>query len=433
LQHAYPKNQKSFCFFFFRKRRPSFLMKFLHAADIHLDSPLAGLTRRARIPPHVLQHCTRRAFVNLIDLAITEDVAFLLIAGDLYDGDWRDFSTGLFFIEQMRRLARPCILVRGNHDAASIISRQLTLPPNVVELSSRKVERWVSEELGVVVHGRSFPDRHIAEDFSEAYPGPEPGKLSIAMLHTSAEDPGEHEVYAPCRVASLAGKGYAYWALGHIHARAALRSDPWIVFPGNIQGRHIRETGAKGATLVEVADGAIVGVSNRPVDVLRWARIEADLEGVETVAEAAMRLRFAFEAGAGEAEGRPLIVRLVLRGATPLHGAFATDPRQIEAECQSAAHAAGDDIFVERVVMETCAPSATGEGAMQDLANAFAAGLDDPETLQKLLAEFTKLRQDIPFVQGAKADLPQNVEDLRALLRDAWHLAEQFLRAGDAA
>jgi DNA repair exonuclease SbcCD nuclease subunit len=405
-------------------------MKFLHAADIHLDSPLSGLSRRASIPPHVLQHCTRRAFVNLIDLAITEDVAFVLIAGDLYDGDWRDFSTGLFFIEQMRRLARPCIVVRGNHDAASIISRQLTLPANVIELSSRKVDRWASEELGVVVHGRSFPERHISEDFSEAYPGPEPGKFSIAMLHTSAEDPGEHEVYAPCRVAALAGKGYKYWALGHIHARAELHSDPWIVFPGNIQGRHIREAGAKGATLVEVIDQEIVTVRHMPTDVLRWASIKPDLESAETMAEIAMRLRFAFEERAGEAAGRPLIVRVVLRGATPLHAGFAIGPRQIEAECQNAAYAAGDDIYVERVLIETRAPSEAGEGAMQDLAAAFAAGLDDAEVLQKLLGEFKKLRQDLPLVEGAMADLPQTAEELRALLPDAWHLAEEFLRAG---
>jgi DNA repair exonuclease SbcCD nuclease subunit len=408
-------------------------MKFLHAADIHLDSPLAGITRRASIPPHVLHHCTRRAFVNLIDLAISEDVAFVLIAGDLYDGDWRDFSTGLFFIEQMRRLARPCILVRGNHDAASIISRQLTLPANVHELSAKKVDRWVSEELGVVVHGRSFPDRHIAEDFSEAYPGPEPGKLSIAMLHTSAEDPGEHEVYAPCRVASLAGKGYAYWALGHIHARAELHSDPRIVFPGNIQGRHSRETGAKGATLVEVTDRKIERVSHRPTDVLRWASIKPDLDGAETMAEAAIRLRLAFEERAGQAEGRPLIVRVVLRGATPLHAGFATDPRQIEAECQNAANAAGDDIYIERVLVETQVPSEAGEGAMQDLANAFAAGLDDAELLQKLLAEFKKLRQDLPYTEGSQGRLPDSEEDLRAILPDAWHLAQEFLRAGDPA
>jgi len=414
-------------------RRSFLFMKFLHAADIHLDSPMAGLTRRSTIPEHVIRHCTRRAFVNLIDLAITEDVDFLLIAGDLYDGDWRDFSTGLFFNEQMRRLARPCILVRGNHDAASIISRQLTLPANVHEMSARKVDRWASDELGVVVHGRSFPDRHIGEDFSDAYPGPEPGKFSIAMLHTSGEDPGEHEVYAPCRIASLAGRGYAYWALGHIHARAVLHTDPHIVFPGNIQGRHARETGAKGATLVETTDQRIVRAAHHDTDVLRWARIEVDLDGAETTPEAAMRLRFAIEAAAGETAGRPLIARLVLRGATPLHAVFLGDPQRMEAECQDAARAAGADFYIERVLIETRPKAAAGEGAMADLAQAFAAGLDEPEAVQKLLQEFARLRADVPVVQGRHGGaFPRTEEDLRALMPEAWQLAEQLLRAGDS-
>src|ERR1035437_4668036 len=98
-------------------------MKFLHAADIHLDSPLAGLQTRADLPGDVVRHCTRRAFEAMVKLAVDEDVAFVVIAGDLYDGDWKDFSTGLFFAEQMRRLARPCFLLRGNHDARSLITR----------------------------------------------------------------------------------------------------------------------------------------------------------------------------------------------------------------------------------------------------------------------------------------------------------------------
>ena len=99
-------------------------MKFLHAADIHLDSPLAGLLARDDLPNAVIHHCTRRAFAAMIDLAREEDVAFVVIAGDLYDGDWKDFSTGLFFAEQMRRLGRLCFLLRGNHDARSLITRR---------------------------------------------------------------------------------------------------------------------------------------------------------------------------------------------------------------------------------------------------------------------------------------------------------------------
>src|ERR1700748_2366319 len=115
-------------------------MKFLHAADIHLDSPLIGLSSLGAVSEGVTRHCTRRAFANLIDLAIAQDVAFVIIAGDLYDADWRDYSTGLFCAGEMRRLARPCFLIRGNHDARSVITRSLVAPPNVIEFSSRRPE-----------------------------------------------------------------------------------------------------------------------------------------------------------------------------------------------------------------------------------------------------------------------------------------------------
>src|ERR1700750_640317 len=115
-------------------------MKFLHAADIHLDSPLAGLLARDDLPGAVRRHAPRRAFAAMIDLALAEDAAFVVIAGDLYDGDWKDFSTGLFFADEMRRLRRPCFLLRGNHDARSLITRNLPLPANVREFSSRTCE-----------------------------------------------------------------------------------------------------------------------------------------------------------------------------------------------------------------------------------------------------------------------------------------------------
>ncbi len=282
-------------------------MKFLHAADIHLDSPLTGLSSLGAVPEAVTRHCTRRAFANLIDLAIAHDVAFVIIAGDLYDADWRDYSTGLFFAGEMRRLARPCFLIRGNHDARSVITKSLVPPPNVFEFSSRRAETQLLEELGVALHGRSFPDRAVPEDLSALYPDPLPGRLNIGILHTSAEDPGEHASYAPCRIPGLIAKGYDYWALGHIHQRQDLHppGSPWIVFPGNIQGRHVRETGAKGCTLVDVQDGRITGLEHRETDVLRWASIVVPLDGAETMAEIAARLRFELTAAQDQAAGPP--------------------------------------------------------------------------------------------------------------------------------
>ncbi len=411
-------------------------MKFLHAADIHLDSPLSGLRNFSSIPAHVTQYCTRKAFENVIDLAIHEDVAFVIIAGDLYDADWRDFSTGLFVAGEMRRLGRPCFVVRGNHDAASVITRSLEPPPNVTVFSALKTETVVLEEFGVAIHGRSFPNRAVPEDLSLTYPAPVAGKLNIGVLHTSAEDPGEHATYAPCTVAALVAKGYDYWALGHIHARRVLHERPYVIFPGNTQGRHPNEAGARGATLVEVRDGRIVGLEHRDTDVLRWAQVSVDAEGADTPAEIAARTRLALAAAHGEAEARPLIVRVTLSGATARHAAMLADPDAIDAECRSAAAAVSGDLYIERVRLQTRMPEARAAAeldAVAQLAAPFLAGLDDPDILKRLLEDFQALAGQVPHLAGhARRLVPQTVEELRALAPEAWQMVAQAL-AGDVA
>ena len=250
----------------------------------------------------------------MIDLARAEDVAFVVIAGDLYDGDWKDFSTGLFFAEEMRRLGRPCFLLRGNHDARSVITRSLRAPDNVREFSSRTCDSFTLDGLDVVLHGHSFPNRAVPEDLSAGYPLPRAGMLNIGVLHSSAEDRGEHETYAPCSVAGLILKGYDYWALGHVHGRRVLCERPWVIFPGNTQGRHARETGSKGCSLVRIEDRRVVSVEHRAVDVLRWASLDVDADGADdallisritdAVRSAGARLRGPADPGAPDRDRR---------------------------------------------------------------------------------------------------------------------------------
>jgi exonuclease SbcD len=412
-------------------------MQFLHAADIHLDSPLTGLSSRGSVPEHVVQHCTRRAFANLVDIAIARDVAFVIIAGDLYDADWRDYSTGLFFAHEMRRLARPCFIIRGNHDARSVITRSLVAPPNVREFSSRKAETFELPELGMALHGRSFPDRAVPEDLSAGYPDPVRGRLNIGILHTSADDPGEHETYAPCTLSSLIAKGYDYWALGHIHGRRELHpGSPWIVFPGNIQGRHARETGAKGVTLVDVQDGRITSLAHHATDVLRWAALPIQLDCAETISEIAARLRFELTAAHDAAGGLPLIVRIVLQGTTDRHAEMAADFRAIEAECRNAAAAVSGSLFVECVRLETRPstriPAIDGSAAAL-LEEAFLQALEDPDIQKLLLDDFKTLNSQMPPASGRDTrSLPKNLDDLRALAPEAWHVVAQAL-SGEAA
>ncbi|MBU8542245.1 MULTISPECIES: metallophosphoesterase family protein [Roseomonadaceae] len=399
-------------------------MKFLHAADIHLDSPMAGLQARGDLPPDLLRDVTRRAFAAMIDLAIAEDVAFVIIAGDLYDGDWKDFSTGLFFAAQMKRLARPCFLLRGNHDARSVITKDLSLPPNVREFSTRTCQTHELGELGIVLHGHSFPNRAVPEDLSLGYAEPRHGWLNIGVLHTSGNDPGEHETYAPCDPGMLRLKGYDYWALGHIHQRQVLAERPWIVFPGNIQGRHIRESGAKGCSLVTVEDGQVVAVEHRAVDMLRWAMLE-----VEAAEDSALsrRIAEAVSAALAAAEDRPLLARLVLTGeATP---GLASDAERLAAECRNAAIEAGGEVHVEAVRLRTRPSRSLAAGTLAPLRAAFEAGLADPTRVAALLAEMAALRAKVPAPARDALDLPQDAEALARLGAEAWELAAAAIAA----
>jgi DNA repair protein SbcD/Mre11 len=397
-------------------------VRFLHAADVHLDSPLQGLAAREDLPAEHIRHCTRRAFSKLIDLCLEEDAAFLILAGDLYDGDWKDLSTGRFLAAELRRLGRPCYLVRGNHDARSVITRSLPMPANLHEFPEERAGTFLLEGARVALHGRSFATRTTTEDLSASYPPPVPGFLNIGVLHSSAEERGEHETYAPCSVQALALAGYDYWALGHIHERRVLSERPWIVFPGNLQGRHARETGAKGASVVTVQGNAIARVEHRPLDVLRWARLEVDATGA-SAPELTARIEAAARAAVAEAEDRPLFARLVVTGETALHARLTMEPEQAGNEAMNAAGAAGGALWIETVRVATRAPQAAPGEALAALEAAFADAARDPALRARLLEEFRRLRLRLPQPVRAAAALPEEDAGLDALVEQALGLA----------
>lgn len=260
---------------------------FIHAADLHIDSPLIGLTLKDRTVAERFAQAGRRAVEALIAEAISSKAAFVIIAGDIFDGDWKDVTTGLFFVRAIGALHRagiPVFMVKGNHDAESVMSRDLPYPDTVTTFRANKAETITLDALCVALHGRSFPNRLTAE-FVETYPARREGWLNIGVLHTSLDGSRGHEGYAPCSIDDLRRFGYDYWALGHVHAAEIVHRDPWIVFPGNLQGRSVRETGAKGAMRVTVEDGRIVEVAPIVLDAARWVHPSVDLTGAESEAE----------------------------------------------------------------------------------------------------------------------------------------------------
>ena len=246
------------------------MFRFLHTADIHLDSPLQGLEAHKDAPVAEIKGATRRAFDNLVELAVDEGVAFVLISGDLYDGDWKDYNTGLYFAGRMGKLAKAGIkvfIVSGNHDAASNTTRALPLPDNVTIFSNKQPESKKVDDIGVIIHGQGYATKELTENLAAGYPAQESGYFNIGLLHTSLTGRENHARYAPCSQEDLLSRGYDYWALGHVHKREVVSESPPIIFPGNIQGRHIKETGSKGATLVTVEDGRITEIETRDLDV----------------------------------------------------------------------------------------------------------------------------------------------------------------------
>jgi len=312
----------------FAERTTLTSFRFLHAADLHLDSPLRGLDADGAAPAARIRAASREALANLVSLAVAERVDLVVISGDLYDGDWQDFRTGQALVAALGRLTRAGIRVaaiRGNHDAESVLTRNLRLPEGASLLSARAPETLRLEDLGVAIHGQSFATRDVQENLARDYPAPLGGLFNIGLLHTAATGRPNHAGYAPCTVEQLAGHGYDYWALGHIHEREVLLREPWIVFPGNLQGRHINEPGAKGATLVTVREGHVAEVEHRALDTVRWRHLAVDCSGAADLDAALDRVREAMGGALDGAEGRLLALRLSLEGDCAAHRELAQD------------------------------------------------------------------------------------------------------------
>lgn len=383
---------------------------FLHAADIHLDSPLKGLAGEEGAAAELVRSATRRALERLVGLAVERRVDFVVIAGDLYDGDWRDFGTGLFFVGQMGRLNEagiPAFVLYGNHDAESRITKRLPLPPNTRAFGARKAQTFTLEKPAVALHGRSFKEPAVTDNLVPGYPDPVPGAFNIGVLHTALAGGYEgHDNYAPCSLDDLVNKGYDYWALGHVHGARVLHEHPHVVFPGNLQGRHIRETGAKGARLVEVREGRVESVAAEPCDVVRWTLLEVPVAGADTLGQVHELMRDALAGAAEDADGRLLAARIVLKGKTPVHARLAAGEEQLLAEARAAALGLGDEAaWVESVVDRTRPAAAGRDPVLEELAGMLAGAPDDEELLKAL-------RDDIGGLVGKMpAEAREDVED----------------------
>lgn len=380
---------------------------FIHAADLHIDSPLAGLRVRNEEIARRFAEAGRKAVQALVDEAIASEAAFLIIAGDVFDGDWKDVSTGLFFVGALGALHRagiPVFIVHGNHDAESLMSRELPYPDSVTVFPSDAAASIALEAHRVTLHGRSFPSR-LTTDFVEAYPARRDGWLNIGVLHTSLDGTRGHQGYAPCSVDDLNRFGYDYWALGHIHAGEIVSRDPWIVFPGNLQGRSVRETGAKGAMRVTVEDGRIVDAVPVALDGARWAHLTIDVAGIAAEADVLAVISAQLSDVHAQSDGRALAVRITLTGATALHNYLVARREPLLDDLRAHALHLAADCWIEQLKIRTSpAPQSAAASAETDGIDVDAllgAAARDPQ-FAAALAE---------LADTVKAKLPRDLQD----------------------
>lgn len=392
--------------------------RFLHTADLHLDSPLASLALRNADLGDLVRGATRKALERIVDLAIAERVDAVIVAGDLYDGSQTSMATALFLMGQMRRLEAADIrvfLIRGNHDAQSQITRELTFPPNVHVFDGRgKPVKAGALANGreVHVHGVSFANPHAPASLLPTYRAPVPDAVNIGLMHTSLAGASRHDPYAPVGLSDLAAHGFDYWALGHIHQRRVHLEKPWIVMSGNPQGRDINEGGPKGVTLATVAEDGTITCAVHPVDVAVFERLAVDLSGVEDWSGMLAAAEDVLAEARGAAGGAHLVARLTLSGATPLAWRLRRDEDLLLGELQNLAASLGE-CWIEAVDLAVTPPAA-------------ADGVDAGP-----LTELDRLmREDVLENHAYRADLRETLADL---LRQLPKEARSLLAADEAA
>lgn len=326
--------------------------RFIHTADIHLDSPLKSLALRDRNLSELIGTATRAAFVRIVDLCLEERVDALLIAGDLYDGDQTSMKTARFLAQHLQRLDAAGIstyLIRGNHDALSKITRELSLPPSVTVFGSRADFRMI--ETGarpVAIHGISFARPQAADSLLDQFSAPVADAINIGMLHTSLAGAPGHDPYAPCSLADLQATGFDYWALGHLHIRAEYPGRTTVVMPGMPQGRDIGESGEKSVTLVTVADDGTLTLETRATAQARFERIEVLADGLTEWSGLVAALGHAIRRARHDLVAEHLVLRLVLTGTTPLAARILRDLDLLREEAAMAAEAVGA-VWIDKI------------------------------------------------------------------------------------
>jgi exonuclease SbcD len=377
---------------------------FVHAADLHLDTPFVMLGRTAPEIAERLRDASLEAFDALVQMAIEREAAFVIFAGDIYDCADRGVRAQLRFLRGVEKLGErgiPVFAAHGNHDPLDGWQATRRLPGNLIVFGADEVEAHtvrIEGEPRAHLYGISYGYRDVTENLALRFRrGDEPG-LHIGVLHCNAGSHTEYATYSPCTTADLTVAGMDYWALGHIHQHLVLAEGrPWIVYPGSLQASNSNETGPRGSVVVEVEDDTVERVEFVALDRVRFARAEVDISGEPDLHS--LRKTILMRA---EGDAVDQVLTIVLSGRGPLHG----DLRR---------HGAIDDLLREvRDELGIASPFVWIDRIVDQTRTEL-----DRETIARrgdFSAELTRLVDDL------RAD----PDGLRSLLEEVWRLSDRF-------
>ena len=414
-------------------------LRFVHAADLHLDSPFTGI--RATAPENVAQalySATFDSYKNIVDFCISERVDALLVAGDIYDGADRSLRAQRAFIDGLRSLDSAGIrsfVCHGNHDPLDGWEARLEYPTGCHRFGAdfQAIPVFTDEPDRALVYGISYPTRDVYENLVSRLGRVDERAFTIGLLHANVGGNADHALYAPCSLDDLARSGIDYWALGHVHTRQILRERaPTVVYPGNSQGRHPNETGARGVYLVEVDDNGSISLDFRPTDTVRWERAGIDISALETEQDLLNEIDDAMQNLADIAEGRSVVTRMTLTGRGELNR-FLRQPGQVDdllAVVNDQWAVRLPFVWCERIEDETAAAidhdaMRAGEDFLAEVLRTADQLRDTPETLRDGLDDLyqhRRFRQHLSAFTG---------EEIAALLDEAEALAVNLLAEDD--
>ncbi len=420
---------------------------FVHAADLHLDSPFKGLSKVPAAVRERLRESTFASMRRVVETARREKADFVVLAGDLYDSADRSLRAQLRLQRMLAELAEDGIgvfAVHGNHDPESGRQAKLDWPAGVHVFGSEAVGCVPAYrrdgKLAAYVYGISYAHAAVTDNLALRFARREEALFHLAVLHGNVDGNPGHDNYAPCRLAELTAAGFDYWALGHVHDRRVLHEYPHVVYPGNIQGRSMRETGPKGAYVARVSESGEISLEFRDTADVLWQEAAVRIDGAVREQELKERLLAAAEAARAEASGRPVVLRLRLEGRGVLHDALLQDSQAEEwldelREWLGSPEERDDWIWADSLTVRTAGDTDWArlleeDGFLGELARRGMGAADDPAASRALLEEALAALRKQPRIREWLAALEDGQR--AELVRRALDLAVSLLQEEDA-